>query len=183
MSASDPVAARNAIEALRAGVPNRTAISLLGSAADELIHDLAGRLRLCGTALEKNEHVPGIGIIGAFGAGKSHQLGYIAELALRENFIVSSVPISKETPLFDPARLFAAAVRAAIVPGENEDLMTAAMRRLRPNSEPYEALEVRVTNEAREGTLTGLFPALLYVLPRRDSGDHHRWRGFSPEES
>ena len=39
-------------------------------------------------------------IAGGFGAGKSHLLGYLQELALAENFIVSWVVISKETPLF-----------------------------------------------------------------------------------
>ena len=50
------------------------------------------------------------------GAGKSHLLGFMRELALERNFVVSLVPVSKETPMFDPARLFAAAIRAAEVP-------------------------------------------------------------------
>ncbi len=108
------IATRNAIEALRAGVPNRAAIRLLGSSETALSQDFLARLQRCGTVLTNNEEIEGLGIAGAFGAGKSHQLGYFAELAQRENFIVSMVPISKETPLFDPARLFAAAMRAAV---------------------------------------------------------------------
>lgn len=179
MIGSDPIHARNAVEALRAGVPNRTAIRALGSAEDELTSEFVARLRLCGPALDTGAQVEGIGIVGAFGAGKSHQLGYLAELALRENFIVSLVPISKETPLFDPGRLFAAAVRTAIVPGENDDLLTAAMRRLRPNSDAYDAFEARVTADTENGLLAPLFPALLHVIPRvKDPDDHHRMVRF-----
>ncbi len=130
MNAPSPLAKRNAIEALRAGVPNRAAIRLLGSGEAALGQDFLGRLGLCNAALRNGEQVEGIILSGGFGAGKSHQLGYFAELAEQEKFVVSQVPISKETPLFDPARLFAAAIRAAVVPNANDDVMTAVMTRL-----------------------------------------------------
>ena len=100
-----------------------------------------GRLGQCDAALRDGEQVEGIILEGAFGAGKSHLLGYFSELAQQEKFVVSQVPISKETPLFDPARLYAAMVRAAVVPDANDDVMTAVMSRLHPNSDRYDALE------------------------------------------
>src|SRR5271169_557481 len=124
--------------------------------------------------------VEGSILSGAFGAGKSHQLGYLGELARQEQFVVSVVPISKETPLFDPARLFAAAIRAAVVPDANDDVMTAVMRRLRPNSDRYEALEYWTTAEVQARRLSSLFAALLHLMPRRttDPDDHVRMARF-----
>jgi hypothetical protein len=179
MNGPSAIAARSAIEALRAGVPNRAAIRLLGSDDDPLRQDFSDRLGRCAPAHDGRQ-LEGIILSGAFGAGKSHQLGYLAELARQEKFVVSLVPISKETPLFDPARLFAAAVRAAVVPDANDDVMTASMRRLRPNSDSYDALELWTTTEVREGRLAPLFAALLYLIPRRtsDPDDHARITRF-----
>jgi hypothetical protein len=172
----EAMAARSAIEALRAGVPNRAAIRLLGTNEDALNEDFAGRLRLCHPALRDSAQLEGIVIAGDFGAGKSHQLGYMRELAQQQNFVVSLVPISQETPLFDPARLFAAAIRAAAVPDINDDAMTAAMSRLQPNAGPYDALESWTNDEVRQGRLSALFAALLHLIPRRtaDPEDHAR---------
>jgi P-loop Domain of unknown function (DUF2791) len=167
MNGPSATAARSAIEALRAGVPNRSAIRLLGTNESVLSRDFLDRLRLCDTALRDDAQVEGIVIAGAFGAGKSHQLGYLAGLAQQENFVVSQVPISKETPLFDPGRLFVAAIHAAVVPGANDDVMTAVMTRLHPNSDPYETLELWTSGEVQKGRLSSLFAALLYLIPRR----------------
>jgi P-loop Domain of unknown function (DUF2791) len=177
--ASD-VTARSAIEALRAGVPNRAAIHLLKTDEGTLRQNFLDRLRLCGSALREEEQPEGLVIAGAFGAGKSHQLGYLGVLAQQQNFVVSLVPISKETPLFDPARLFAAAIRAAVVPGANDDVMTAVMARLHPNSDRYEALEYWTTAEVQARRLSSLFAALLHLIPRRttDPDDHVRMARF-----
>ena len=172
------VATRNAIEALRAGVPNRAAIRALGTSEDALSQDFVARLRLCASVFANNEQVEGIGIAGAFGAGKSHQLGYFAELAQQENFIVSLVPISKETPLFDAARLFVAAMRVAVVPGRNDDAMTAVMSSLDANSDHYEGLEHWATGEAQKGGLSPLFAALLHLIPRVHPDDHAQMARF-----
>jgi hypothetical protein len=174
------ISARSAIEALRAGVPNRAAICLLETDESALRQDFLDRLRLCGAQVPDEEQPEGIVIAGAFGAGKSHQLGYLGILAQQENFVVSLIPISKETPLFDPARLFAAAIRAAVVPGAIDDAMTAVMSRLHPNSDRYEALEDWTTAEVRAERLPPLFSALLHLLPRRttDPDDHARMGRF-----
>lgn len=168
------IAARKAIEALRAGVPNREAIRQLGTGTVSLSQDFTARLALCATAANTNEQIDGLGIAGQFGAGKSHELGYLAELAQRENFIVSLVPISKETPLFDPGRLFAAAMRVAIVPGRNDDAMTAVIGALRPDTDLHDRLENWVDFEVGRERLSPLFAALLHVLPRVDAEDQAR---------
>ncbi len=178
-SATD-ITARSAIEALRAGVPNWAAIRVLETDESALRQSFLDRLRLCGSALREEEQPEGIVIAGAFGAGKSHQLGCLGVLAQQENFVVSLVPISKETPLFDPARLFAAAIRAAVVPDANDDVMTAVMARLHPSSDCYEALEYWTMAEVQAGRLTSLFTTLLHLIPRRttDPNDHARMARF-----
>ena len=56
-------------------------------------------------------------IAGNFGTGKSHLLEYLQQIALEQGFVVSKVVISKETPLYDPVKVYRAAARAAVVPG------------------------------------------------------------------
>jgi hypothetical protein len=174
------ISARSAIEALRAGVPNTAAIRLLETGESALQKKFLDALELCGSGLRDEQQAEGIVVAGAFGAGKSHQLGYLGILAQQEHFVVSLVPISKETPLFDPARLFAAAIRAAAVPDAVDDVMTAVMARLHPNSDRYEALEYWTTAEVRAGRLSPLFSALLHLIPRRttDPDDHARIARF-----
>lgn len=59
----------------------------------------------------------GLLIGGGFGSGKSHVLEHLSHLALSRGFVVSKVVISKETPLYDPAKVYRAAIEAAKVPG------------------------------------------------------------------
>jgi hypothetical protein len=155
--------ARRAIEALRAGVPNRAAIRLLGTAEAGVRERFLENLLICRKGLPDDGQAPGQVIAGGFGAGKSHLLGYLQELALGENFIVSWVAISKETPLFDPGKLYVAMMRNAAAPKRNDDAMTAVLARLRPKGEAFEDL-ARWTASAQAG-LSPLFPALLHLFP------------------
>ena len=175
-----PIEARGAIEALRAGVPNRAAIRLLGERDGALVNSFLESLGRCTQGLDQGRQVEGNLVWGGFGAGKSHLLGYMRELALERNFVVSLVPVSKETPMFDPTRLFAAAIRAAEVPGANDDVMTVALSRLKPETEPYDRLERWATDEARAGSLSTAFAALLWLIPRLAAEDYARDRARVP---
>jgi hypothetical protein len=154
--------ARQAIEALRAGVPNRAAIRLMGTGADEIRRHFLDNLQYCQQALQRSGQPTGQVIAGGFGTGKSHLLGYLKELALAENFIVSWVVISKETPLSDPSRLYVSAMRLATVPRCNDDVMTAVLARLKPGSDAFNDLEQWA---AAESGLSPLFAALLHLFP------------------
>src|SRR5271154_446467 len=156
---------RGAIEALRAGVPNRAAIRLLGERDGASVNFFLDSLARCAQGLDEGRQTEGNLVWGGFGAGKSHLLGYLHELALERNFVVSVVPVSKETPMFDPARLFAAAICTAEVQGANDDVMTVALWRLKPATEPYDRLEAWATDEARRGSLSEVFAALLWLIP------------------
>lgn len=172
------IEARGAIEALRAGVPNRAAIRFLGERDGALLNSFLSFLGRCTEELERGRQSEGSLIWGGFGAGKSHLLGYMRELALERNFIVSLVPVSKETPMFDAGRLFAAAIRSAEVPGANDDVMTVALWRLKPATEPYDRLEKWATDGAREGSLSTVFAALLWLIPRLSPEDNARVARF-----
>jgi hypothetical protein len=160
---------RSAIEALRAGVPNRSAIRFLGTNEDELRNAFLERMSACRSGLSEDRQPEGLILAGGFGAGKSHMLGYMRELALQEDFVVSLVPISKETPLFDTGKLYAAAVRNAVVPDKNDDVMTAVLSRLKPKSDAYNDLEVWASESSG---MSPIFAALLYLIPRKTPEEH-----------
>ena len=112
------IKARKAIEALRCGVPNEEVVKQLGcdqTAAEQhfrnLLSDEAGA-----SAPNDGPRCRGMLVSGGFGSGKSHLLNYLEQLALNEDFVCSKVTISKETPFYDDARVFRAAVRQARVP-------------------------------------------------------------------
>jgi hypothetical protein len=155
--------ARRAIEALRAGVPNRAAIRLLGTAESEIREHFLENLQICRKKLFDDGQPIGQVIAGGFGTGKSHLLGYLQELALNENFVVSCVVISKETPLFDLGKLYVSAMRNATVPKRNDDAMTAVLARLRPKDDEFEDLAKWA--ESAQAGLSPLFAALLHLFP------------------
>mgnify|MGYP003393324863 CR=1 FL=1 len=156
---------RSAIEALRAGVPNRAAIRLLGTNESDIRDQFLTRLQRCRAASPSQQPSQGLVVAGGFGSGKSHLLGYLQELALQERFVVSLVPISKETPLFDPGKLYVDAIRNAVVPNQNDDVMTAVVSQAAGRRDAWDHLE-HWASGAGSG-LAPLFAALLYLLPRQ----------------
>jgi hypothetical protein len=161
---------RTAIEALRAGVPNRAAIRELKTSAGALLDIFVSKLEDGRTGLTNGQETKGLIVSGGFGSGKSHLLGLMQEFALERRFVVSFVPVSKETPLFQPAKLYEAAVRNAFVPSTggnvvNDDLMTEVLRRLASDANAYDDLE-HWASDPRNG-LSPLFAALLHLIPKQ----------------
>ena len=103
---------RRALEALRAGVPSRDAVGLLGSGQAEIEDRFLALVERAGGG-----DAGGMLLGGGFGSGKSHLLQHLAQLALNAGFVVSRVVISKETPLHDPVKVFRAAADSAVVAG------------------------------------------------------------------
>src|ERR1035437_3343440 len=108
------VARRRAVEALGSGVPSWDAVAVLGSgqsaAEDRFSALLEGMSELGGQAAQPS----GLLLGGGFGAGKSHLLTHLSHLAMSSGFVVSTVVISKETPLHDPVKTFRAAIGGAL---------------------------------------------------------------------
>ena len=107
------VVARRIVEALRSGVPSRDAVAALGS-GQSAVEDRVLAL-LADSTRDGGEH--GVLLGGGFGSGKSHLLEHLAALAGREGWVVSIVVVSKETPLYDPVKVFRAALAGAVLPG------------------------------------------------------------------
>ncbi len=133
------VQSRRALEALRAGVPNRDAVAALGSlqtGVEDRFTQLLDALR----AIGRDEPPGGMLIGGGFGSGKSHVLEHLAHRALDAGFVVSKVVISKETALHDPAKVFRAAIDDARVPGKPGSAIDEIAAGLRPDSPEYAEL-------------------------------------------
>jgi hypothetical protein len=131
--------ARRALEALRAGVPNRDAVAALGSlqtAVDDRFSLLLGALR----RPSAGKAVGGMLLGGGFGSGKSHVLQHLAHEALQANFVVSKVVVSKETALYDPAKVFRAAIDEARLPDRAGSAIDEVAAGLQTDSADYAAL-------------------------------------------
>ncbi len=152
--------ARLAVEALRAGVPNRAAIRKMGNEHTHIEQAFDAALADVWAAGPR----AGLGIAGGFGTGKSHLLGYLAEVARQQNFVVSRVVISKETPLAQPAHVLAAGIRDATLPDRNDDATSACVALLRARTADLERLEEEVS--VPESGVPPLFAASLFLLRR-----------------
>ena len=131
MPEAERIRNRRAIEALRAGVPNRDAVLALGSTQPEIEGKFLEQLH------SVESQIQGMLVKGCFGAGKSHLLEFLLQTALRENYVCSKVVISKETPIYDPAKLYRAAVEAAVVPRRMGDALTEIMTKMDTNNQTY----------------------------------------------
>ena len=159
---STQVAYRRAIEALRAGVPNRDAVRALGCEQPAIEDRFRAQLQAAKEEAKKGAQAPGVLIAGDFGTGKSHLLEYLQHIALEEHFVCSKVVISKETPLYDPAKFYRSAMRSAVVPGKRGAALTEVAAHLDPASEAYTAL----STWAHSATLNSRFAATLFLFKR-----------------
>ena len=152
--------ARVAIEALRAGVPNRAAIRMLGSVETALEDRFTHGLEAAWSPAPQ----PGLVFTGGFGTGKSHLLHVLREEALRRNFVVSWVTVSKETPLFQPGPVFTAAMRTAIVPNSPDAAITKVLSDLQSRQGAVQDLELWASTP--DANVAPVFAALTHVLAR-----------------
>ena len=156
----EPIPARRALEALRAGVPNRDAVAALGS-LQTAVDDRFSELLTSVTNPSRTEPVGGLLIGGGFGSGKSHVLQHLAARALNAGFIVSKVVISKETGLHDPIKVLRAAVEEAQVPGRVGPAIDEIATGLQTSSPEYAALYRWVHSD--DAPIDSRFAATLFV--------------------
>jgi hypothetical protein len=173
MTTADLLSLRTPIEALRAGVPNRAAVRLLGSVEDAIEERFDAAL----DAVWSDRPAPGLMFAGGFGTGKSHLLCYLREVALQHGFVVSMVTVSKETPLSSPRAMFAAAMRNAMVPNRNDDAVTVALAELQRRAAAVAELEAWATTP--DAGVGQVFAAMLVLLARQqDAGLIQRIEAF-----
>lgn len=155
---------RRALEALRAGVPSRDAVGLLGSGQAEIEDRFLALAERAGGG-----DAAGILLGGGFGSGKSHLLQHLAQLALNAGFVVSRVVISKETPLHDPVKVFRAAADSAVVAGRHGTAIAEAAAELDLDGPPY--AELLRWAGAPASDLNPRFAAALLLFARLRSRD------------
>ena len=163
MTGDTKLDARTAVEALRAGVPNRAAIRQMGTEQTGI--ENAFEAALAAAWSDAGGPRAGVGLAGGFGAGKSHLLGYLAEVARQQGFVVSRVVVSKETPLSHPGHVLAAALRDAALPDRPDDAVAACVSALRDRHDALEALENAVSRP--DSGFSPVFAACLFLLRRQ----------------
>ena len=156
------LAARRAVEALRSGVPSRDAVAALGSGQGDLEDRFLGLLDGLGTA--RATAARGLLLGGGFGSGKSHLLEHLAHLALEHNVVVSRIVVSKETPLYDPAKVLRAAVESALTPDGAVGAVGEAAAGLDPGSPAYAELLAWASGSG--APVDEWFPLTLRLFPR-----------------
>ncbi len=157
------IASRRAVEALRAGVPNRDAVRHLGTDQQHIEVRFVNALSQIAAEHREGRQLPGFLIEGTFGSGKSHLLEWLQHLALEQGFVCSKVVISKETPPSDPHKVFRAAMESLSLPDASGGLDEVALN-LDHRTESYAQLYQRVQNPA--AGFDPLFQATLYLFER-----------------
>lgn len=109
---------RRAIEALRAGVPNRDVVKQLPPLQEDIKESFMQMLNAARGAGDAKSDFNGLLLEGGFGTGKSHWLEYFRHVALDANFAVSSIVLNKETPLHNLQKVYRACVESAVVRGK-----------------------------------------------------------------
>ena len=160
----EEVARRRAVEALRSGVPSWDAVVALGTCQTEAEDRFTATLDAAAEGTSR-----GLLLGAGFGAGKSHELTHLAQVALDRGFAVSTVVISKETPLHDPAKVLRAAVESLIGPNRVSGALGDAAASLDPDSLRYIEL-TRWLNSA-SAPVDGRFGATLYLHERMRGGE------------
>ena len=136
-----------AIESLRIGVPNSTAVALLGCSQPAVTKRFEAALRAVSSGNINLRASAGLLIKGGFGSGKSHALSFLANTAAGQGFVVSRISINKETPLSDPDRLFRALAESAELPDRSGVGLFEAGQKLVVGSEGFNALELWTRGE------------------------------------
>ncbi|MHB9035027.1 MAG: BREX system ATP-binding domain-containing protein [Armatimonadota bacterium] len=115
MNSDSTLMARRAIEALRAGVPNRDAVRQLPVFQGDVTQKFTETLWEMQESATDDVSPRSMILSGGFGTGKSHVLEYLRHVAIEQRFVCSHIVISKETPLFDPLKMVRAAAETAAI--------------------------------------------------------------------
>lgn len=129
--------ARRIIEHLRSGVPSPEVASALSVGRQGLLRDIERDL----ASLADGSRTRSYRIIAAnYGDGKSHMLNAARKIAEDMNFLVSTITISRETPLGRPVTLYPKVIARTYSPGVTRPGIDALLRTLENNPEAAQRL-------------------------------------------
>lgn len=160
----DPFKCRQAVEALRNGVPNQAAVELLGCNRPEVESSFDDLLLRTIDSDMPPESGLGMLVSGDFGSGKSHLLSYLEHRALDEGFACSRVAISKETPLYKLDRVFISAIQHARLPGRTGQLMEEIGDKINAPTPDYDQFSYWLN--VGENGLHQYFPTTMMIYER-----------------
>ena len=163
MNIDEQVRNRRAIEALRNGVPNQDAVTVLGCDQGAIEEKFRQQLQNTKNSIVSGGKNEGMIVTGDFGTGKSHLLEYLMHHAWERNFVCSKIVISKETPLFDPVKLYRTAAESAIVPKKRGNAMTEIAAALDPKRTAYKDFYLWIHQQSG---LNSRFAATLFLYER-----------------
>ena len=165
---------RQVIEGLRAGVPNQHIIRALGCYQPEVEGYFQGILQTAKEHARQGQTAKGMIVQGGFGTGKSHVLEYLQDLALQQRCICSRIVISKETPLYNPAKVHTEAVSSARVPGRVGQPLSEMIEGLDVRSREFQQL-VQWVHDSANG-IDQRFAATVFLFQRMGSDPELRHR-------
>lgn len=140
------------VETLRSGVTSPSLARLFCYGREALLERVQKEL----LDVRDDAKPRGFVIKGEYGEGKTHFLNAIADKALRENFAVSFVVLSKETPFSRLDKVYPKLVANTYLPGQSEPGIAALFRDLRPDSS--------ITQDILDFAEKELHPKLYHVL-------------------
>lgn len=153
-----------AVEALRAGVPNRDVVRLLEPHQNDVAERFEALLDATTDTDPDATFQEGLLLEGDFGTGKSHWLERLRHVALQQNFVCSSVVINKETPLHSLDKIYRAAVEEARLPDKSGSALSEIAHTYSAENAPgYGELFDWVRSHA---TLDPRFQATLHLFQR-----------------
>ena len=165
-TSSDRIAKRQALEALRSGVPNRQAVHLLGCDQPAAVARFTDML-----SAGPEHETRGLLVSGGFGTGKSHLLTHFEHLALSRGFVCSKVAISKETPLYDLGKVFASAMESGRLPNRQGRFIEELAEGMDVDSDAYRDFARWAERSADSNHLNAMLPASLKVHEESDDDE------------
>lgn len=122
--------ARHIIEALRSGIPSRSVGHYFSEARPKVLQELNNDLE----ELSISGKSKGRLISGKYGEGKTHLLNTVFNIAHAKNMVVSTITLSKETPLDKSYLLYQKVMQNTYLPKRQQPGIGEILEQLIPDS-------------------------------------------------
>ncbi|MCX6360401.1 MAG: DUF2791 family P-loop domain-containing protein [Armatimonadetes bacterium] len=152
----DQVEARQAIEALRSGVPGSYSVRALGTTQTAVDEQFRAALEAAET--DAAGAAP-VAAKASFGHGKSHLLAYMRDKALQRGFVTSTVVVSPETPMGNAKAVLQEVGRNATALDHTGEAYREMAARSHTDTDRWGALR----RWARDAGVNPRFEAMLYL--------------------
>lgn len=124
------------IETLRSGIPSRQVAEYMCKGREDIIDMAVKDLQF----VKGNNGKRSMIISGNYGEGKTHVLKAIFNKAIKENFVVSIITLSKETPFNRLDKVYAKIPASTYLPDSAQPGFISILERLSPSGKDTEAL-------------------------------------------